>query len=359
MDSGATIGHNKPPEGIDAVIACLRDGDDITLALNKLEADQTKDVDLETDKGRKEIASRSYAVSQMKTKAEEAGKAMVSEWKGKAKVVDQKRATIRTRLDEIRDKIRKPLTDWEDAEESRKEDLIRRLDALDAGRADALCPIEQIKTVLAEIEATPIDETWGEYITEAEIKKASAIKSLTASLDTATIREAEQAELAELRAAKEKSDREETDRVEAHRIAAENERLGKEAKKKAEAEAQAAIDVEKKRAEDAELAAKKAEDERKEAAEKAEADKIAAAEQAEKDKLEAIKLAENEERNRQARIAETEREAKEKRAADKDHRDRISKAITDAITSVTGQKDAQKITDAIFSGSIPHLEVKL
>ena len=66
--------------------------------------------------GRKEIASLAYKVSQSKTILDSAGKTLVSDWKSKAKLVDASRKKARDFLDNLRDKARQPLTDWESAE---------------------------------------------------------------------------------------------------------------------------------------------------------------------------------------------------------------------------------------------------
>jgi hypothetical protein len=56
---------------------------------------------------------------------DDVGKEIVSEWKKKSKVIDEKRKTIRDRLDALRDKIRTPVTEWEKAEEDRVRAEIR------------------------------------------------------------------------------------------------------------------------------------------------------------------------------------------------------------------------------------------
>ena len=48
-----------------------------------------------------------------------AGKKLVADWKEKAKKVDESRKIARDFLDNLRDEVRRPLTEWEEAEEKR------------------------------------------------------------------------------------------------------------------------------------------------------------------------------------------------------------------------------------------------
>jgi len=77
--------------------------------------------DLKTATSRKEIASMAFKVSRSKTLLDGLGKALVDGWKAKAKVVDESRKEMRTHLDLLRDKVRQPLTEFEQAEEKREE----------------------------------------------------------------------------------------------------------------------------------------------------------------------------------------------------------------------------------------------
>lgn len=69
--------------------------------------------DTSTDKGRKEIASRSHSVSKSKVFLEKSALALKSEWKKKTDSVNLELRTVKTTLDDLRDEIRKPLTDYE------------------------------------------------------------------------------------------------------------------------------------------------------------------------------------------------------------------------------------------------------
>jgi len=93
------------PTGIDEVLKDIK-----TKAL----ADYTPDVS--TDKGRKEIASRAYKVAQSSTLLDGLGKELGSDWDQKKKALDKDRRRAREFLMNLKNEIRQPLTDWEDAE---------------------------------------------------------------------------------------------------------------------------------------------------------------------------------------------------------------------------------------------------
>jgi chromosome segregation ATPase len=76
---------------------------------------------LETQAGRKEIASLARKVASSKVVLDGLGKDLVAEWKAKSKKVDAERKRCRDTLDALRDEVRRPLTEWEEAEEARKQ----------------------------------------------------------------------------------------------------------------------------------------------------------------------------------------------------------------------------------------------
>jgi colicin import membrane protein len=89
--------------------------------------------DTTTAKGRAEIKSMAYKVTQSKTYLDDLGKQLVAGWKEQAKAVDSSRKKIRDTLDELKNEVRKPLTDWEAEQERIKEEArlaeVARLEA--------------------------------------------------------------------------------------------------------------------------------------------------------------------------------------------------------------------------------------
>lgn len=269
--------------------------------------------DTSTDKGRKEIASQAYKVSQSKTVIDKAGKELTEEWLRKKREVDIGRKTARDFCDNLRDEIRLPLTEWEARQQAEAE-------------AAAL---------KAKIEADEIEAYAQNDLIDREAKVREAEARIAAE-------EAEKARIeAERKAEVERKEREE--------------RIRKEAAEQAAKEAEAALQAEKDRAE----AAKR---EAEYAAERARQAEIDAAKQAERDRLQAIKDTEERiarERAEAERLAQIEREKEEKKARQKQHMAKIHNGIVDALVESIGctKDEAKEIVIAIASNKIPRLSI--
>lgn len=179
--------------------------------------------DLSTDKGRKRIASLAAQVSRSKTAVEKPGRDYLKRLKEQPKVVEAELRRFVTECDQLRDDVRRPLTEWEDAEKARTEALQQRLtdlralaDVLDA--AGNYLPSSDIQARIQEAKSVVLDDSWQERAAEAGVAKDSTIQQLEASLAVAQKREHEAAELERLRKEaeeKERLQREETIRREA------------------------------------------------------------------------------------------------------------------------------------------------
>jgi len=279
--------------------------------------------DLETDKGRKEIASTAHKVSKSKVLLDGLGKNLVANWKGKAKKVDAVRKQTREFLDDLRDKVRKPLTEFEEAEKA-KEAEKRRLVELEIEREE-----KEREEALAERERKIAEK-------EAEFERQ------------------ENERLVKEREAQLKKEQ-----------AARDERLKKEAAEAARKEADAAIKTEKARVEklklDTELALKRAELDRTNAIAKAEADKQAAI-------LLERKRAEDEAKRKEAdRIAKEkiandnlllEKKKAEAFSANKNHQAKIVKEVLSCFVENGVEPDSAKtIVQLIATGKITHCKI--
>ena len=92
----------------------IYNGDGMQQILDKIESEVSGFVpDLTTDKGRKAVATEARKVAKSKKILDDLGKELVSDWKTKAKAVDLSRKAAREFLDNLRDKVRQPLTNWE------------------------------------------------------------------------------------------------------------------------------------------------------------------------------------------------------------------------------------------------------
>lgn len=360
--------------------------------------------DVSTKKGRDEIKSLAFKIARTKTTLDQQGKDLTEGWRDNTKKVNETRNKIKARLEELQASVRKPVDDWEDAEEARVQALKDRFAALDAGRADVNCPSEQIAAVLAEVEATEIGEDWDEYREEAGIAKDRAVNALRQNLAAAEKREADAHELEELRALKAAKDEEDRKRCEAEEAAEKlRERAAKARQYIEEVEkgfisgepqpygiliyelekklpplidqlgdhaadlhalrkgalATVTLAMERQAADDA----AKAEEKRKADAAEAEAAAKAAA---------ALKQAEDEARHKreveEAAQAERERianerkaedEARAKREADAAHRAKIATDIADALRTMSGRATPEAIAEALINGEIPHCTVEM
>jgi colicin import membrane protein len=322
----------------------------------KAECDQLVP-DVTTERGRKEIASMAYKVARTKTAIDEAGKKLNEEARERINAVDESRRGIRERLDALKIEVRRPLTEWEDAEEARVgwcETAMVTIKAAAVVEMDAT--IESVQAALAQVEAITINaEEFQGYTEIAANLKASAIDTLTRAADRIRHEEEQRAELERLRAAEAERERIETEKreaeaAEARRAEAEKaeaDRLAKleqEAAERARREAEAAAETERKRVQgehDAALAAERARAEEAERARKAETDRIA--------------------REEAARAEEAERARREQaaREADRAHRGSImgeAKAALMEIASID-EAVAKTIVLAIVGGSIPHTRI--
>lgn len=302
--------------------------------------------DVSTRKGRDAIASMAHKVARSKTYIDNAGKDLVAELKALPKQIDESRRIVRERLDALKDEVRKPLTDWENAESARKDALQQRLADL-RSLADVIdgmgsyLPSAEIQQRIESAKAVALDDSWQEAAAEAGMAKDDTIQQLEAALTVAKQREHESAELERLRKeAEEKARLEREENI--RREAAERARRDAEARREAEEKARAEL-AERQRIEAEQRAAR----EKQEAEARAEREKAAAVE------AERLKAKQAEEK----RLAEEKRIADEqaKREADVKHRNTVGTNIVNALTSNTSltREQAIEVLTALKDDLIP------
>ncbi|HBS6521720.1 TPA: hypothetical protein QHP59_002596 [Klebsiella variicola] len=277
--------------------------------------------DVTTKKGRDAIASMAHKVARSKTYIDNAGKDLVAELKALPKQIDESRRVVRERLDALKDEVRRPLTEWEAAQER-----IKAEEAMNALHVEALAMNEDFDRQLA-----------------ARIESDHEMALL--------MNDAFDREQAEKKA-----------EAERQRIVREEEikRLAEEkAKREAAEQAQREIDAATAREREAILAKERAEREQREAAERAEREKQAAVEaERRKAQEEADRIRREAEQREQARLAEEKRKADEqaRREADVKHRKAVGTEIVKALlanTSLTRDQAIEVLT-AVKDGRIPH-----
>lgn len=302
--------------------------------------------DVTTKKGRDAIASIAYKVAKSKTALDNIGKELVADLKDVPKRIDSERKRVRDTLDLWRDDVRRPLTEWEVAEEARKQahqSFIARIQFCGQG-FDGL-DSAMLKTRASELDATAVDASLEEFEAEAHRAKAKALEALNTAIAAREKHEAEQAELSRLRA--EAANREQKEREE--RIAREAaERAQREAEAKAQAEREAAIRNE----QEAKAAAERRELELKLAAERAEREKAEAIQREQQAKADAERRAaaavEEEQRRVAAQAAAEAAEAK-RRERDKAHKASINRAALEAFIHGGMSEDAAKLAVTLIA----------
>ncbi|MFG0517680.1 coiled-coil domain-containing protein [Kluyvera intermedia] len=317
-------------------LTVFKSADQIEEILAKVEREVMSFVpDVTTAKGRKEIASLAYRVSQTKSYLDGLGKDLVADLKEIPKLIDANRKTVRDRLDALRDKARQPFTEWEEEQERIKAEEQARIKAEeDRKRFESDHEIALLMNEKHDREAK-------EKAEEAERQRIAHEEELKRQAAEQAKREAEEKAAAELAAAKKR----EEDAIAAK---AQAELLAKQAQERAEREAKEAQ----------ERTAKLA----KEAREQAEREKqeAIAAEQR-KAQEEATRIKREAEQKEAARLAEEKRIADEKakREADVKHRKAIGTDIVNALTANTSisREHAIEVLTAMMNGLVPHSNI--
>lgn len=295
--------------------------------------------DMGVKKDRESLKSFAYSLARIKTTVDNHGKELVSGIKQQAAVIDADRKFWRDNMELLQDEIRKPLTDFEQAEKDRvakHEGAIRAVRSLyDENTKNQEAHV--IKGYIFDLEKLEIDSSYEEYEEQAKLAKFETLEVLRKALADREKYEAEQAELERLRIA-------EQQRIQQEREA----QIAREAAEKATREAE-----EKARFEAERVEREKAESEQREARLKAEKE---AAE------LRAQQAAENERKRIEAEQfaqAEAERKAEEARLANVEHRKQICSEALKGLTDLGVSVDQGKaILNAINKGLVPHVSIK-
>ncbi|EMG2276394.1 hypothetical protein ACKE45_003506 [Klebsiella pneumoniae] len=277
--------------------------------------------DVTTKKGRDAIASMAHKVARSKTYIDNAGKDLVAELKALPKQIDESRRVVRERLDALKDEVRRPLTEWEEEQER-----IKAEEAMNALHAEALeMNIKFDRQLAARIES---DHEMALLMNDA-FDRVQAEKKAEAERQR-IFREEEMVRRAE-----------------------------EKAKREAAEQAQREIDAAAAREREAILAKERAEREQREAAERAEREKQAAIEaERRKAQEEADRIRREAEQREQARLAEEKRKADEaaRREADVKHRKTVGTDIVKALVANTSltRDQAIEVLTAVKDGRIPH-----
>ncbi|PIB69571.1 hypothetical protein [Pseudomonas sp. 2995-3] len=351
-----------------------------------VKAEVTTEVpDLKTAKGRARIASLAATVSKSKKAVETPGRDYLKRLKEMPKVVEAELREFVIKMDSLRDATRKPLTDWEDADQARKDKHVDGIQAMkDFLIFEGAPSADQVGHIIAILELVAINDSWEEFLPEAaQVKDETLVKLRTLHTDRIQY-EAEQAELVRLRAEAEAQAQRDRD-AEIARVAAEQARLQADQQAQAEREAaarreqelldqaaatqraaaQAALDAEA-AAERQRLQLELQAEQARTAAAQAEASRVAAEQRAEQDRLAAIRR--QEEAVEQARLAEVARanaaadeilRQQQERQADMAHKSKILGEAKQALIDMNISEElAKAIVLKIARGEVPNVSIQ-
>ena len=168
--------------------------------LKAIEFEVTANVpDVETPDGRKAITSLAYKIARSKTTIDDLGKGFVAEQKAAIAGIDSVRKSARDFLDNLKAQVRKPLTDWETAEEERVRKIQLKIDTIKwlGDPTDDVNNFIPAATLLAnqeKLKDMKITKIYAEYQDEAINAKNEAIVTLIDAIPAQEAREREAAE---------------------------------------------------------------------------------------------------------------------------------------------------------------------
>lgn len=196
---------------------------------------EAEKLDISTESNRKAIASLAYKIARSKTFIDEQGKKSVADKKAEIKAVDAERSRVWKELESLQEEVRKPLTDWEEADKERIAGHESALSFIEtsASNCQQLWQSLSLSVMQENLQRVENDSrNWEEFSVRAAGVKALAANQIKQAIEQRDKYDAEQAELVRLRteaAAREQKEREE--------------RIAREATEKAEREAKAKADV--------------------------------------------------------------------------------------------------------------------
>ncbi len=292
-------------------------------------------LDVSTQSGREQIRSLAFKIARTKTGLDKMGKNLKAEFKARCDAIDSERAKIWDELERLQEKVRKPLTDFENKEKERVAERESRISQMASvvQTFDSDSTADKIRAQIDFVTHTK-EFDWQEFAERADSVARQTLLFLQERLDARLKRDAEIAELDRLRKEKEERERKEReDKIAAE--AAENARIAAE---------------------------KKAEQEKADILAKAKAD----AEAAEQKRLDDIEEARKKEEARQKKIRDDEAAAEKLRADNLEHKKKINNEAANAIVALYSRVDgipgitldqAKAVIAAIAKGEIPHTKI--
>ena len=339
--------------------------------------EQAASLEISTEANRAALASLAYKIARSKTYIDDQGKDLGEGLRTQLTAINDERKRARERLDTLKDEVRKPLTEWENLEKERvaaHEAALAEIEGAGdyTARTWQSLTAEAISDRIREIETDT--RNWEEFSQRAAGVRAVALTAMKRALAAAEKLDAEKAEADRLR--KEAAERAIKEREEAAARAAtqaaedkarrqaeaveraaeaERQRIEKE---KADAEARARYEEQKRIAAEQEAQRQLDEAEKRRVAESQAA--LRRAEIAEYEAKQAQEWAVEAERERIAAAIRAEEEAAAKREANKRHRAKINREAKTALIdhAQLSAELAEAVVSAIAKGLIPHITIE-
>lgn len=329
------------PEGMDLMIA----------EIQKEVADFSADIS--TKEGRAKIISMAAKVAKCKSPIKNLASELKEESRRLIDGVNAQWNRYESAMDTLRDEIRKPVDEIEEAEAQILAERKERIESIKNHGMLYNSTLHDIKIAIENVKKILDFDNWGEF----QFIANNAAKEVLENLENLHKQKEEQIkrdqELEQLRA--EAAERARKDH---------EEKIVREAAEKAKIDAEIKADIEKNRIirekKDAEERAKEAERLAIEQAAQAELARIAAEKKAKED---AEKAAADAVRKEQERVAEEKRkeeEAAEKREANKKHRTKIHCEASASLVKVLESlnfPDAEILIEAIAKGEVPYVQI--
>ncbi|ENV18777.1 coiled-coil domain-containing protein [Acinetobacter guillouiae] len=342
-----------------AIVSAFNNANGIQAIVDQIKAQVSSIVpDVTTPKGRKEIASLAYKVAQSKSAIDAEGKKLKEQYTVVTNKIDADRKFARDELDAERDRIRQPLTDWENAEKDRvakHEGAIEAIKNFANNNSLITANSSMIEGAIATLNDQVIDSSFEEYEEQAKLAKLETLETLRNALSETQSLEAERAELERLRQADIERQQKERD-----------EKIAREAADKARVEAEARALADRKRAEQEKLEAEQREVRLKLEKEQAELREqqlkqqaIEHEKQAEIDRQKAVEAERLRiEKEAQAK-ADAELKEQQAREANKAHKKKIcNEALQGLVKLGVSEELGKQILQAIHKGEVPHVSIK-
>jgi len=315
--------------------------------------------DLTTKKGIARVKSLAAMVSSSKVAVEKPGREYLKQLKEMPKVIEATLRDWNQKMDSLRDEVRKPVTDMEDAEKARIVALELRVNEIKQIGDSVTTDLDSLVLgeLLESLNKISIDDSFQEFKEVAQHAKSNVESKLQQFLSVRVQFEEGQKELARLRAEQEERDRIQREKDIADQARREAEQKVMKEKLEAEQRERAAKDAQLKAEQDAYELQQKLEQERKDA--------LLRQQQAVEQAAERERQRHIEEQNKIKYEAEQARIQEEIKAADIAHRKEVNNEIlSDLIIGAKGKgvdlpvDVAKGIILMIATGKVRHTSIK-